>query len=116
IAKPPWARDQINGHLVSGPIGPLTPQHVLEQSPFERFLIIPANTYCDPRLLAALCAKDSSAVLVDSNPPEFARSLIRIPCGPTLVTRDFLFALSPNAPFFDELKYKLDDRKIEVVD
>ena len=71
LAKPSWARDQINVHLVSSTIGPLTPQHVLEQSPFERFLIIPANTYCDARLLAALCAKDSSAVLVDSNPPDF---------------------------------------------
>ena len=56
--------------------------------------------------LPLLCAKDSSAALVDSNPPEFAQSLIRNPCGPALVTRDFLFALSPAAPFFDELKNK----------
>ena len=115
LAKPSWARDQIIVHLVST-IGPLTPQDVLEQSPLDRFLIIPANTYCDARLLAALCAKDSSAVLVDSNPPELARSLIRNPCGPTLVTRDFLFALSPGAPFFVELKNRIDDRKIDIVD
>jgi phosphatidylglycerophosphate synthase len=55
-------------------------------------------------------------VLVDSNPPQFARSLIRNPCGPALIARDVLLGFSPNAPFFDELKYKLDDRKIEVVD
>src|SRR5205807_4040216 len=95
LAKRSWARDQIIVHLVSGAIGPLTPRLVLEQSPSERFLIVPANIYCDPRLLAALCAKDSPAALVDSNPPEIARSLIRSPCGPALVTRDFLFALSP---------------------
>src|SRR4029077_8695842 len=116
LAKPSWARDQINVHLVSITIGPLTPQHVLEQSPFERFLIIPANTYCDARLLAALCAKDSSAVLVDSNPPEFARSLIRIPCGPALVTRDFLLGVSPAAALFEKLKNKVDNHDMDIVD
>jgi len=116
LAKCSWAREQITVDLVSGAIGPLTPQLVLEQSPSERFLIVPANIYCDTRLLAALCAKDSSAALVDSNPPEFARSLIRSPCGPALVTRDFLFALSLAAPFFEELKDKIANRKIDILD
>jgi phosphatidylglycerophosphate synthase len=115
LAKRSWARDQIVARFVSSAIGPLTPQLVLEQSASERFLVVPANTYCDARLLAALCAKNSSAVLVDSNPPELARSLIRNPCGPALVTRDFLFALSP-APFFEELKKKIDNRQIDIVD
>jgi phosphatidylglycerophosphate synthase len=116
LAKRSWARKQITVDLVSGAIGPLTPQLVLEQSPSERFLIVPANVYCDARLLAALCAKNLSAVLIDSNPPEFAQSLIRNPCGPALVTREFLFALSPAAPFFEELKDKIDTRKIDIVD
>jgi phosphatidylglycerophosphate synthase len=116
LAKPSWAREQITAHLFSDAIGPLTLLLVLEQSPSERFLIVPANIYCDARLLAALCAKDSSAALVDSNPPEFARSLIRNPCGPALVTRDFLLTLSPAAPFFEELKDKIDNRKIDTVD
>src|SRR5882724_2818604 len=116
LSKRSWARDQIIVHLVSGANGPLTAQLLLEQSPSERFLIVPANIYCDARLLAALCAKDSPAALVDSNPPEVARSLIRNPCGPALVTRDFLFALSPAAPFFEELKNKTDNRKIDTVD
>jgi phosphatidylglycerophosphate synthase len=115
LAKRSWARDEIIVHVVSGAIGPLSPRHVLEQSPSERFLIVPANTYCDARLLAALCAKQSPAALVDSDPPEFAQSLIRNPCGPALVTRDFLFALSP-APFFEELKKKIDNREIDIVD
>jgi phosphatidylglycerophosphate synthase len=115
LAKRSWARDEIIVHVVSGAIGPLTPRHVLEQSPSERFLIVPANTYCDARLLAALCAKQSPAALVDSDPPEFAQSLIQNPCGPALVTRDFLFALSP-APFFEELKKKIDNREIDIVD
>ena len=116
LAHRSWAREQITVHLVSGAIGPLTPKLVLEQSPSERFLIIPANIYCDARLLAALCAKESSAALVDSNPPEFARSLIRNPCGPALVTREFLFALPPTAPFSEELKNKIDNRKIDTMD
>jgi len=114
LAKRSWAREQITVPLASSAIGPLTPQLILEQSSAGRFLIVPANIYCDARLLAALCAKDSSAALVDSNPPEFARSLIRNPCGPALVTRDFLFALSP-APFFEELKNKIDNREIDIV-
>jgi phosphatidylglycerophosphate synthase len=115
LAKRSWARQQIIVHLASGRIGPLTAQLVLDQSASERFLIIPANIYCDARLLAALCAKQSPAAVVDSNPPEFGQSLIRNPCGPALVTRDFLLALSP-APFFEELKKKIDNHEIDIVD
>src|SRR5436190_22212029 len=115
LAKRSWAREQITGHLAPLANGPLTPEPISEQSPSERFLVVPGNIYCDARLLAALCAKDSPAVLVDSNPPEFARSLIRNPCGPALVTREFLFALSP-APFFEDLKKKIHNREIDIVD
>jgi len=100
LAKRSWARDQINAHVVSDPIGLLTTQLILEHSPSDRFLVVPASIYCDARLLAALCAKDSPAALVDSNPPEFAQPLIRNPCGPAFVTRDFLSALPPAAAFF----------------
>jgi phosphatidylglycerophosphate synthase len=116
LAKRSWARDQINAHVVSDPIGPLTSQLILEHSPSDCFLIVPASIYCDARLLAALCAKDSSAALVDSNPPEFAQPLIRNPCGPALITRDFLFGLSPAAPVFEELKNKTDNRQIDIID
>jgi phosphatidylglycerophosphate synthase len=116
LAKRSWARDQINARVVSDPIGPLTSQLILEHSPSDRFLIVPASIYCDARLLAALCAKDSSAALVDSNPPEFAQPLIRNPCGPAFVTRDFLSALSPAAALFEELKNKTDNRQIDIVD
>jgi phosphatidylglycerophosphate synthase len=116
VAKQSWAREQITAHLVSGAIGPLTPQLVLEQSPSERFLIVPADVYCDARLLAALCARDSSAALVDSNPPEFARSLIRNRCGPALVTKDFLSAFPSTVPFFEQLKERIDNRNIDIVD
>jgi phosphatidylglycerophosphate synthase len=116
VAKQSWAREQITAHLVSGAIGPLTPQLVLEQSPSDGFLIVPANIYCDARLLAALCTRDSSAALVDSNPPEFARSLIRNPCGAALVTKDCLSAFSSTVPFFEQLRERIDNRKIDIVD
>src|SRR5437764_9923079 len=111
VAKRSWAREKVVVHVVSGAARPLTPQAVLEQGPSERFLIVPANIYCDARLLAALCAKDSSAALVDFNPPEFARSLIRNPCGPALVTKDFLSAFPSTVPFFEQLKERIDNRK-----
>ena len=116
LAKRSWAREKVIVHLVSGANGPLTAQLLLEQSPSERFLIVPANIYCDARLLAALCAKDSPTALVDSNPPEFARSLIRSPCGPALVTKDFLSAFLPTAPFFEELKDKINNGEIDLID
>jgi phosphatidylglycerophosphate synthase len=116
LSKPSWPREQIIVHVVSNATESLTPKLILEQSPSERFLIVPANVYCDARLLAALCAKDSSVALVDSNPPEFARHLIRNPCGPAVITRDFLFALSPTAPFFSELTRKIDHGKTDTVD
>src|SRR5881227_1197476 len=115
LAKYSWAREKVIVHLVLGANEPFTAQLLLEQSPSERFLIVPANIYCDARLLATLCAKGSSAALVDSNPPEFAQSLIRNPCGPALVIRDFLSAFLPTAPFFEELKDKIDNRKIDIV-
>jgi len=116
LGKDSWARQQIVVDLVPRVNEPLTAQLLVEQIPSDRFLIIPGNIYCDARLLAALCAKQSPAALVDSDPPEFARSLIRNPCGPALVTKDFLSAFSSTAPFFGELEHKIDIRKIDIVD
>ncbi len=116
VAKRSWAREKVIVRVVSHATRPLTPQLVLEQGQSERFLIVPANIYCDARLLAALCTKDSSAALVDSNPPEFARPLIRNRCGPALVTKDFLSAFSSTVPFFEQLKERIDNRKIDIVD
>src|SRR6476469_2555639 len=47
LAKRSWARQQIIAQLVSRAVGSLTPQHVLELSPSDRFLIVPASIYCD---------------------------------------------------------------------
>jgi len=116
LARRSWPREQITADLISSATEPLTAARLLEQSPADRFLIVPANIYCDARLLAALCARDSSAALVDSDPPEFARHLIRNPCGPALITRDFLFGLSPTTPFLNELTRISDHAKIDTLD
>jgi phosphatidylglycerophosphate synthase len=116
LAKRSWARQHIAAHLVPNVAKSLTAQLVSEDYEAGSFLIVPANVYCDARLLAALCARDSPAALVDSNPPDFARSLIQSPCGPAMVTKDLLSVFSPSPPFFEELKSKIDNGSIDVVD
>src|SRR6478736_7374168 len=95
LAKRSWARQQITTQLVPTAVKPVTAHQILEQGHAARFLIVPANVYCDSRLIAALSARNSPTVLVDSNPPQFFQDMIRNPCGPALVTMDFLVGLSP---------------------
>ena len=116
LAKRSWARQQITAQLVPTAGKPVTAHRILEQGQTARFLIVPANVYCDRRLLAALSARNSPTVLVDSNPPQFVQHLIRNPSGPALVTRDFLLACSDSGPVFEELKQKIDAREIDIVD
>jgi phosphatidylglycerophosphate synthase len=115
LAKPSWAREQITAQLVPT-AKPVTAHRILEQGEMERFLIVPANVYCDARLLAALAARNSPTVLVDSNPPQLVQHVIQNPSGPALVTRDFLLACSDTAPVVEELKQKIDAREIDSVD
>src|SRR6476660_4565720 len=113
LDRPSWAREQIGLQLVPTAV---TAHRILERHQTARFLIVPANVYCDGRLLAALSSRNSPTVLVDSNPPQFVQDMIRNPCGPALVTRDFLVGLSPAAPVFEELKNKTDNRQIDIID
>ena len=116
LAKRSWAREQINAQLVPTTAKPVMAHWVLEQGQTARFLIVPANVYCDRRLLAALSARNSPTVLVDSNPPQFVQHLIQNPSGPALVTREFLLACSNSGPVVEELKQRIDAREIDVVD
>src|SRR5499427_4987303 len=54
LAKRSWAREQIATQLVPTSGKQITAQRILEQDQMPRFLIVPANVYCDARLLAAL--------------------------------------------------------------
>ena len=116
LAKHSWARQQIVPHLISSPAKPLTAQLILNLERSERFLIVPANIYCDARLLAALCKKERSAAIADSNPPAIAQSLVRNPCGPVLATRDFLLRVPPTAPLFEQLKDRIENSEVDIVD
>lgn len=116
LAKHSWARAKLVANIVPSGSGPVTAELILEQTGAERFLVVPGNVYCDARLLAALCRKDSPAALVDSNPPELARSLMQNPCGPALLTKDSLSAFSPAAPFFEEIRKEISNRNIDFVD
>ena len=116
LAKRSWAREQITSQLVPTAAKPVTAHQILEQGQTARFLIVPANVYCDARLLAALSAKNSPTVLVDSNPPRHVPRMIPDPSGPALVTREFLLACSDSAPVLEELRQKINAREIDIVD
>jgi phosphatidylglycerophosphate synthase len=116
LAKPSWAREDLVVHFVSSPTGSVTPQSILEQSSSEHLLIVPADIYCDARLLAALNRKDSSTALVDSSPPDFARSLIGQTRVPAMITKAFLSGFSPTTPYFEQLNERIDNHGIDIVD
>ena len=116
LAKRSWAREEITPHLVPTAAKPITAHRILEQGRAARFLIIPANVYCDARLLGALAARNSSTVLMDSDPPRFVQHLVQNTSGPVLVTRDFLLKCSEGMSVVEELKQKIDTREIEAVD
>lgn len=135
LAKPSWARQNVNVDLVPrapGAVETAVLNRFVEESlrvetrttrP-ERWLVIPAGIYCDSRLLEALGDQKMPAVLIDSDPPEIACPLIEnfaqtTPgrwCGPALFTRDLLSTFSPTVPFLDQLKEWIDTRKIDLVD
>ena len=116
LAKRSWAREQIIVQLVPGATGPLTPQLVLEQGPSERFLIVPANIYCDAPFACRLCQRRT---LRRACRLQSAR--IRATLNPKSVWacfghEGFSSAFSDRAPFFEELKQKIDNREIDIVD
>ena len=116
LAKHSWAREQITAQVVPSAAKPVTAKRILEQSQTAHVLVVPANVYCDARLLAALSTRNSATVLVDSNPPQFVQHMIQNPSGPALVTRDFLLACSENAGVFEQLKQNIDTHQIDTLD
>jgi phosphatidylglycerophosphate synthase len=116
LARRSWAREQITTQLLPTAAKSVTAHRILEQGHTACFLIVPTNVYCDGRLLAALAARNSPTVLVDSNPPQLVQHMIQNPSGPALVTRDFLLACSDSAPVVEELKQKIETGEIDAVD
>ena len=115
LAKYSWARKEIIARVVAT-AGPITPAWILEQTEASRLLILPANLYCDARLLDTLSARNSPTLLIDSNPPQFIQHLTQNPSGPALMTRNFLLACSSSAPAFEQFKQKIDAGEIDAFD
>ncbi len=115
LAKPSWARERITSQIVLT-VKPVAAHQILEQGQAARFLIVPANVYCDARLIAALSARNSPTILMNSNPPKLLQHVVRNQSGPALVTREFLEACSDGAPLAEELKQKVASGEIDTVD
>ena len=116
LAKRSWARQQITTHLVPTAAKPVTAQRVLEQGQTARFLIVPANVYCDRRLLAALCSQELSNCSCG-----FQSAAVRPTPDPKPERAGFGDAGLPSdgsdsAPVVEELKQKIDAREIDAVD
>ena len=82
LAKRSWARQQITAQLVPTAAKPVTAHWILEQGQTARFLIVPANVYCDrafacrpvsQELSDCSCGFQSAAVRPTPDPkPEWA--------------------------------------------
>jgi phosphatidylglycerophosphate synthase len=109
LAKSSWAREKLQLHIVERAAGPLL-VHELSAAA-ERLLIVPADVYCDSRLLRVLMESEHSSALYDSAPPERLRPLLvnatqvtggYFP-GAVLLHRDLLSTLTPDALLRDQL-------------
>lgn len=126
LAKPSWARQSVDIDVVPHGGESVTSQTLLEKvgSEAARWLVIPAGIYCDARLLGALRDQKMPAVLIDSDPPEIVRPLIKnltqttrgLLCGPVLLTKNVVPTLSPGGSFIDQLKEWIDTGKVDIVD
>jgi len=105
LARPSWARAQLNLILRTRPAGPVRLQQIVDVWPrnsdaIPLLLVIPAGSVFDPRLLRALVSQNAPTVLVDSgvgsriqdligSAPDTARGKL---CGPALLEYDWASA------------------------
>src|SRR6266403_4535137 len=68
LARPSWARAELDLALRSRTAGPVTIEQVVDLWPerAELLLVVPADVVCDSRLLQLLMSQNQSAALVDS--------------------------------------------------
>ena len=102
LARPSWARAELDLVLHSRRAGPVTIEQVVDLWPegAELLLVVPADVVCDSRLLQRLISRNESAALVDSAPPpRFQRLVASAPetkrgklCGPVLISREWACA------------------------
>jgi phosphatidylglycerophosphate synthase len=106
LARPSWARAELNVTVRPRPIGPLTVQQIVESwprksAPSPLLLVVPADSVFDPRLLRLLVSQTHQAALVDSgmrrrqlqtliaSAPDTVRGKL---CGPAVLTYEWASA------------------------
>jgi phosphatidylglycerophosphate synthase len=104
LARPSWARAQLNLTLRTRPAGPVTLEQIVNLWPRNSdaipLLVIPAGSVFDPRLLRALISQNAPTVLVDSgagprtqvltaSAPDTSQGKL---CGPALLEYDWASA------------------------
>ncbi|MBA2431420.1 MAG: CDP-alcohol phosphatidyltransferase family protein [Chthoniobacterales bacterium] len=109
LEKPSWARAKLQVELRICDTRDVTAQQLTSE--VGPVLVVPADSYCDPRLLKALLEPETSAALYDSAPPDRLRPLLENVTqvtgghfvGPVLLHRATLASLNPDAPLREEL-------------
>ena len=93
LAQPSWARADLEFAIHDRPPGPITVQQIVDLWPeaAARLLVIQGDVVFDIRLLRALLAQTSSAMLIDSSAPETNRGKL---CGAALLQREWAAARS----------------------
>jgi phosphatidylglycerophosphate synthase len=128
LARPSWARTQLNLTLRTRPAGPVRLEQIVDLWPrnsdaIPLLLVIPAGSVFDPRLLRVLVSQHTPAALVDSGVrrPNLQTLIASAPdtprgklCGPALL--DYEWA-SARIGLFEEVLYDgLADRSLPALD
>jgi len=124
LARPSWARTELDLALRSRTAGPVTIEQVVDLWPegAELLLVVPADVVCDSRLLQLLISQNESAALVDSAPPpRFQRLVASAPetkrgrlCGPVLISR--AWACRQTGTFEEVLREGLEGQTLAALD
>ena len=124
LARPSWARAELDLALRSRTAGPATIEQVVDLWPerAELLLVVPADVVCDSRLLQLLISQNQSAALVDSAPPpRFQRLVASAPetkrgklCGPVLISREW--ACARTGTLEEVLREGLDQQTLAALD
>ena len=124
LARPSWARAELDLALRSRTAGPATIEQVVDLWPerAELLLVVPADAVCDSRLLQLLISQNQSAALVDSAPPpRFQRLVASAPetkrgklCGPVLLSREW--ACARTGTLEEVLREGLDQQTLAALD
>jgi 1L-myo-inositol 1-phosphate cytidylyltransferase / CDP-L-myo-inositol myo-inositolphosphotransferase len=118
LAKPSWARAELALDFRRRESDPLLINDVAPAA--ERMLLISAAFYYDARLLRTLAGKQTTTLLVDSDPPSLARRLWKndgaaVPVA-ALLERAWLARRDYDVTLFDQLSSDATAGRIEVCD